>query len=134
MADIPALIAEGRRLIAAATDREAKGFPSPLPWYVSGCHNMIWGDDGDAITGPEPYFERPVANLIAFAVNNLAALLAVAEAADKREATLRAAAREALDVLTRLADSAAYWSDYDVPVGLVAEVDSAKARLAGVLR
>ena len=37
MADIPALIAEGRRLIAAATDRKAKGFPSPLPWYVSGC-------------------------------------------------------------------------------------------------
>lgn len=51
----------------------------------------------------------------------------------KREAPLRAAAREALDVLTRLADSAAYWSDYDVPVGLVAEVDAAKARLAGVL-
>ena len=49
-------------------------------------------------------------------------------------ARLRAAATEALAVLTRLADSAAYWSDYDVPVGLVAEVDAAKARLAGVLR
>lgn len=48
-------------------------------------------------------------------------------------ARLTAAAREALDVLTRLADSAAYWSDYDVPVGLVSEVDEAKARLAGVL-
>ena len=81
-ASLPALIAEGRRLIAEATDRKAKGFPSPLPWYVSGCHNMIWGDDGDAITGPEPYFERPVANLIVFAVNNLAALLDVAEAGD----------------------------------------------------
>ena len=50
------------------------------------------------------------------------------------EAPLRAAATEALDVLTRLADSAAYWSDYDVPVGIVAEIDAAKARLAGVLR
>ena len=50
------------------------------------------------------------------------------------EANLRAAAREALDVLTRLADSAAYWSDYDVPVGIVADIDAAKARLAGVLR
>ena len=49
------------------------------------------------------------------------------------DAPLRAAAREALDVLTRLADSAAYWSDYDVPVGLVADVDAAKARLAGAL-
>ena len=49
---------------------------------------------------------------------------------------LRAAAREALAVLTRLADSAAYWSKYDVydvPAGLIAEVDEAKARLAGVL-
>lgn len=49
------------------------------------------------------------------------------------DAPLRAAAREALDVLTRLADSAAYWSEYDVPVGIVAEIDSAKTRLAGVL-
>ena len=48
-------------------------------------------------------------------------------------AALRTAATEALDVLTRLADSAAYWSDYDVPVGIVAEIDAAKARLAGVL-
>ena len=47
---------------------------------------------------------------------------------------LRAAAQEAMAVLTRLADSAAYWSNYDVPVGLVAEVDAAKARLEGVLR
>lgn len=47
---------------------------------------------------------------------------------------LTAAAREALAVLTRLADSAAYWSEYDVPVGIVAEIDSAKARLAGVLK
>ena len=46
---------------------------------------------------------------------------------------LTAAAREALAVLTRLADSAAYWSEYDVPVGLLSEIDSAKARLAGVL-
>ena len=48
-------------------------------------------------------------------------------------ANLRAAAREALDVLTRLADSAHRWAGSDVPVGLVAEVDSAKARLAGAL-
>ena len=49
------------------------------------------------------------------------------------EAPLRAAAREALTVLTRLADSAHRWAGSDVPVGLVAEIDSAKARLAGVL-
>jgi len=52
---------------------------------------------------------------------------------EARYATLEAAAREALAVLTEIADSAAYWSDYDVPVGLVSRVDEAKARLAGVL-
>jgi hypothetical protein len=46
---------------------------------------------------------------------------------------LRDAATLALAVLTRLADSAAYWADYDVPVGIVAEIDAAKARLAGAL-
>ena len=52
----------------------------------------------------------------------------------KREASaLRAAAREALDVLTRLADSASEWQVYALPAGIVSEVDAAKARLAGVL-
>lgn len=46
---------------------------------------------------------------------------------------LRSAATYARTVLTRLADSAHQWAGRDVPVGLVAEVDSAKARLAGVL-
>ena len=50
-----------------------------------------------------------------------------------RLAALRTAATYALAVLTRLADSAAYWADYDVPVGIVAEIDAAKARLAGAL-
>lgn len=46
---------------------------------------------------------------------------------------LLAASRNALAVLTDLAESAAYWSDYDVPVGLVPRVDEAKARLAAAL-
>lgn len=47
---------------------------------------------------------------------------------------LRKAAEEALGVLTDLAESAAYWSEYDVPLGIVSRVDFAKARLAGVLK
>jgi hypothetical protein len=46
---------------------------------------------------------------------------------------LRAAATYALAVLTRLADSAYQWAGRDVPVGLTAEIDEAKARLAGAL-
>lgn len=77
---------------------------------------------------PGPKGQRAI-----FWAEHASLFLAVAEAADKGEANLLAAAREALAVLTRLADSAAYWSNYDVPVGLVADVDAAKARLAGVL-
>ena len=43
------------------------------------------------------------------------------------------AAAEALSVLTDLAESAAYWSEYDVPLGIVSRVDFAKARLAAAL-
>ena len=43
------------------------------------------------------------------------------------------ASRFALAVLTDLAESAVYWSDYDVPVGLVSRIDEAKARLAAAL-
>ena len=48
-------------------------------------------------------------------------------------APLPEAARQALAVLTEIADSAAYWSDYDVPLGIVSRVDEAKARLAAAL-
>ena len=102
------IVEEGRRLEAA-------------------CRTACDGESAFAIA-------KAADDLIAFYRRNWPALLAVAEAADKREATLRAAAREALDVLTRLADSAHRWAGSDVPVGLVADVDAAKARLAGVLR
>jgi len=46
---------------------------------------------------------------------------------------VREAAEEALGVLTDLAESAAYWSEYDVPLGIVSRVDFAKARLAAAL-
>ena len=46
---------------------------------------------------------------------------------------LRAAATLAHAVLTRLADSAYQWAGRDVPVGLISEVDEAKAQLAGVI-
>lgn len=59
------------------------------------------------------------------------ALRTVAAEADL--ARLHTAAREALAVLTRLADSAYRWAGRDVPVGLTAEIDEAKARLAGVI-
>lgn len=53
--------------------------------------------------------------------------------AEIAETTLRAAAREALDFLTRLTDSASEWQVYALPADIVSEIDAAKARLAGVL-
>ena len=55
------------------------------------------------------------------------------EYAHERLKALEPAATEALAVLTRLADSAYQWAGRDVPPRLVSEIDSAKARLAGVL-
>lgn len=37
-------------------------------------------------------------------------------------ARLAAAAPEMLDVLERLEESSEYWSEYDVPIGIVAEI------------
>ena len=62
-----------------------------------------------------------------------AACVPLNEYAHQRWAALEPAAREALAVLTRLADSAYQWAGRDVPPGLVSEIDEAKARLAEVL-
>ena len=51
----------------------------------------------------------------------------------KRLAALEPAAREALAVLAKLADSAHQWAGRDVPAGIISEIDEAKARLAGAL-
>lgn len=87
MASPAAFVARAREVLARATDRAAHGFPSPLPWYVSGERPMIWADDGDALVSigardETPYIEPPVAALAVLAVNSLAALLDVVEAAD----------------------------------------------------
>ena len=42
----------------------------------------------------------------------------------------RHAMAEALAVLTELEQSAAYWSEYDVPLGIVDRVRSARGQLA----
>ena len=81
-ADIPALIAEGRRLIAAAT-------PGPLE---ANSYGHIWASDRklaevsgvvQAACYPRRTAKQERADLLrfVFAVNNLAALLDVAEAA-----------------------------------------------------
>ena len=67
------------------------------------------------------------------ATHQILGLYAEQERLADEDRRLRAAAREALDVLTRLADSASEWQVYALPAGIVSEVDAAKARLAGVL-
>jgi hypothetical protein len=45
---------------------------------------------------------------------------------------LIAAAPDLLAVCQRLAGSAAYWSEYDVPLGIVADLQAAIAKATGV--
>jgi hypothetical protein len=47
------------------------------------------------------------------------------------DARLIAAAPEMLAVLSELSESAAYWSEYDVPLGIVDRINSAIAKATG---
>ena len=108
-ASIPALIAEGRRLIAEAT-------PGPLEVDAI--------DPYDVITRhyePVAEHESPAgATLHVFAVNNLAALLDVAEAADKVH-----------DAMEAYQGASGYHS-YRALLDAHAALDSAISRLRGV--
>lgn len=50
---------------------------------------------------------------------------------DDANARLIAAAPELLAVLQELEESSSYWSDYDVPVGIVDRIKAAIARATG---
>jgi hypothetical protein len=49
----------------------------------------------------------------------------------KADARLMAAAPDLLSVCKELADSAAYWSEYDVPLGIVDRLNVAIAKAEG---
>ncbi|WP_448673381.1 hypothetical protein [Pseudoxanthomonas mexicana] len=55
----------------------------------------------------------------------------VAEAGSEEDARLIAAAPELLAVVAELEESSAYWSEYDVPLGIVDRLKSALAKARG---
>lgn len=51
---------------------------------------------------------------------------------NEQNARLISAAPELLSVCKELADSAAYWGDYDVPLGIVDRLNAAIAKAEGI--
>ena len=128
MADPATLVSRAREVLAKATDRDAHGFPPPSPWYVSGERPMIWAADGDAIVSigardETPYIEPPVADAIVLAVNSLAALCDVVEAAVAARVAQAEYHRAKHAGFESEKEARAAWADADVAL------DAAIARL-----
>ena len=75
-----------------------------LPWHVGASGVTIWGDDGRVKIAD--HIEPEHAELIVRSVN---------------------AHERLLSVVKELSDSAAYWSEYDVPLGIVDRLRAAIA-------
>ena len=120
MGDIPALIAEGRRLIAAATaDRVL-----PLKKTVREGYNTLIEADGAPLAMTDgdgsAYVEDCAVDVVAFAVAHLPALLDVAEAGDK--------VHDAMDAYRQ----AGGYHSYRALLDAHAALDSALSKLRGV--
>ena len=120
MGDIPALIAEGRRLIAAATaDRVL-----PLKKTVREGYNTLIEADGAPLAMTDgdgsAYVEDCAVDVVAFAVAHLPALLDVAEAGDK--------VHDAMDAYRQAGGDHSYRALLDAHAAL----DSALSKLRGV--
>ena len=63
--------------------------------------------------------------------NTRIATIAGSGDANRANATLIAAAPDLLAVLHELRDCAGYWSEYDVPIGIVGRIDAAIAKATG---
>ncbi len=131
-ASIPALIAEGRRLIAAATpgpleaDEHGVVRAGPVRHYTRGSGRsqllaVMMVELGDSDTA-EAMLSRRIADtaLFPFAVNHLAALLDVAEATDKVH-----------DAMEAYRQAGGYHS-YRALLDAHAALDSALSKLRGV--
>ena len=80
--------------------------------------------DGYTVRHPQIYSDKgPVANATWLGDGRLDELNA--------NARLISAAPELLAVLQELAESAEYWSEYDVPVGIVDRINDAIAKAGG---
>ena len=103
----------------------------PEKWYVGYDqeYDIDAGDDGRTIGYPtgRDEFDGTV-----FMVDGEDQIEIIAEQIrDERTAHLIAAAPELLAVLEELRESASYWSEYDVPLGIVERIESAITKARG---
>jgi hypothetical protein len=86
---------------------------TPGPWRVVDSWNdhMVEGQNGEEIIWQDGPHGTPTIN--------------------EANARLIAAAPDLLAVLEELQESAAYWSEYDVPIGIVDRINAAIAKAKG---
>jgi hypothetical protein len=94
---------------------EPKPTYTPGPWIVS-----RWHDESSVVPKNGGAF-APV----------LAHIFHRDDGSNENDATLIAAAPDMLAVLKELEESACYWSEYDVPLGIVDRIKAAIAKAEG---
>jgi hypothetical protein len=98
---------------------------TPGPWAQHSQYPLIIKQDCAPIAGPD----EGVMICNAQSHNNSGFFPSFDEG--RANARLIAAAPDLLAVCQRLAESASYWSEYDVPLGIVADLQAAIAKATG---
>jgi hypothetical protein len=107
-----------------------KPLHTPGPWYAQG--NQVWGDQALNESTNTICRTRKIADFVGHKFTKYGEEQRDWGASELRaNVHLCAAAPNMLTVLQELQESAAYWSEYDVPLGIVDRINDAITKATG---